>query len=113
MADFSYGTFLKALIFKRYPSLSEVSVFYDCFRLEQSGTLGLVSLCRQIHPLLQLRHVAHILGHMARFTGISVPCGAPIGTHGTFLKSRPPEMAAEIFELLFDSAEIAKFAQRR
>ena len=28
----------------------------------------------------------------------------------TVLKSRPPEMAAEIFELLFSSAEIAKFA---
>lgn len=28
----------------------------------------------------------------------------------TVLKSRPPEMAAEIFELLFNSAEIAKFA---
>lgn len=28
----------------------------------------------------------------------------------TALKSRPPEMAAEIFELLFNSAEIAKFA---
>ena len=27
----------------------------------------------------------------------------------TVLRSRPPEMAAEIFELLFDSAEIAKF----
>lgn len=27
----------------------------------------------------------------------------------TVLKSRPPEMAAEIFELLFNSAEIAKF----
>ena len=27
----------------------------------------------------------------------------------TGLRSRPPEMAAEIFELLFDSAEIAKF----
>ncbi len=40
MADFSYGIFLKALIFKRYPSLSEVSVFYGCFRLEQSGTYG-------------------------------------------------------------------------
>ena len=28
----------------------------------------------------------------------------------TVLKNRPPEMAAEIFELLFSSAEIAKFA---
>ena len=28
----------------------------------------------------------------------------------TVLKSRPPEMTAEIFELLFESAEIAKFA---
>ena len=28
----------------------------------------------------------------------------------TVLTSRPPEMAAEIFELLFSSAEIAKFA---
>jgi len=27
----------------------------------------------------------------------------------TVLRSRPPEMAAEIFELLFDSAEFAKF----
>lgn len=106
ISDITYGFmpvyFIALMDFSLHPD--EDGRFVFRYSLKESET-GELMTDRISYTFLELPQVKSISGESSNLEKL---CYA---LHNmTALKSRPPEMAAEIFELLFNSAEIAKFA---